>query len=528
MATGKFGCSGHVRSLRDLTIVAMERACIDCIGMTVYTTKGLATYACEAGIPAAPAQNSTMQSRYSQIVTHHATTALLYRAVDCMCIAAGLLCTRSIRQYLGDDQVAAAVAGACLCYGFMAEFTGLYRSWRGAALIRELMAAWFTLALGMAGLLIVGALTQYGSGLTRLSFLTWSCMSAASLGFGRSFTRFIQSALRAHGFNVRGYAVVGISDLGVQLARNIQDSPHMGLKLVGFYDDRPSQRTCKIPAEFGGRLGSIDDLLAKTQRGEVSVVYITFPMRAEDRIRDVLNRFSDSTASVYLVPDFFVFELLHSRWNNVLGIPVVSVFENPLYGVDGILKRAFDLIVGTMGLIVLGIPMLVIAGLVKLSSPGPIFFRQRRYGLDGREILVWKFRTMTVCEDQGEIKQATVKDARVTPIGAFLRKSSLDELPQLFNVLAGTMSLVGPRPHASGHNEQYRSQIHGYMLRHKVRPGITGLAQVNGWRGETDTLHKMEKRIEFDHRYIREWSLWLDIKILFQTIGVVLSRKNAY
>jgi len=177
---------------------------------------------------------------------------------------------------------------------------------------------------------------------------------------------------------------------------------------------------------------------------------------------------------------------------------------------------------------VAALPMLIIAIAIKLTSRGPVFFRQRRYGLDGREIRVWKFRTMTVCEDGDEVRQATQGDARVTRLGAFLRRTSLDELPQLFNVLGGSMSLVGPRPHAAAHNEQYRKMIQGYMLRHKVKPGMTGLAQVRGWRGETDTLEKMQRRIECDHQYIRDWSLWLDIQILLQTLWIVLSGKNAY
>ncbi len=188
---------------------------------------------------------------------------------------------------------------------------------------------------------------------------------------------------------------------------------------------------------------------------------------------------------------------------------------------------ALDVALASVILIAVAIPMLVIGALVKFTSPGPIFFRQRRYGLDGQEIRVWKFRTMVVCEQDHEFKQATVNDPRVTRIGSILRRTSLDELPQLFNVLEGSMSLVGPRPHATVQNEEYRNLIQGYMLRHKVKPGITGLAQVNGWRGETDTLEKMERRVECDHRYIREWSVWMDVKILFRTIFVVLSRRNA-
>ena len=252
------------------------------------------------------------------------------------------------------------------------------------------------------------------------------------------------------------------------------------------------------------------------------------PLRAEERTHKVIEQLSDSTASVYIVPDFFVFQLLHSRWNDILGVPVVSIFENPLNGIHGVLKRAVDLLGAICGLAVFGIPMLVIALLVKFSSPGPVFFRQRRYGLDGREIKVWKFRSMRVQEDGEKVVQATKGDPRVTKIGSFLRKSSLDELPQLINVLTGSMSLVGPRPHASAHNEEYRKQILGYMLRHKVKPGITGLAQVSGWRGETDTLDKMEGRIECDHRYIRDWSLVMDIKILLKTIFVAFKNENAY
>jgi putative colanic acid biosynthesis UDP-glucose lipid carrier transferase len=209
-------------------------------------------------------------------------------------------------------------------------------------------------------------------------------------------------------------------------------------------------------------------------------------------------------------------------------LPAVSVFENPLYGVDGLAKRIFDFVVASCLLMVLAVPLLLVAIAIKLTSRGPVFFRQRRYGLDGREIQVWKFRSMTVCEDGGVVTQAKKEDSRVTRLGAVLRKASIDELPQLFNVIGGSMSLVGPRPHAAAHNEQYRKMIEGYMLRHKVKPGITGLAQVRGWRGETDTLEKMQRRVECDHEYIREWSLWLDVTILFKTAFVVLKRQNAY
>lgn len=302
----------------------------------------------------------------------------------------------------------------------------------------------------------------------------------------------------------------------------------MGLRLVGFFDDRPRERTAELPREVGRQVGGVDELVERARRGDVDIVYITFPMRAEERIRSVLARLADTTASVYIVPDFFVFELLHARWTNINGLPAVSVFENPLLGVSGLTKRAADVVFGSLILAAAAVPMLLVGTAIKLTSKGPVFFRQRRYGLDGREILVWKFRTMTCFDDCGSVQQATRNDKRVTAIGRLLRKTSLDEIPQLFNVIGGSMSLVGPRPHATAHNEQYRSLIDGYMLRHKVKPGITGLAQVNGYRGETETLDKMERRVACDHQYIREWSLWMDAKILVRTLGVVLRQRNAY
>ncbi|HEX5103948.1 MAG TPA: undecaprenyl-phosphate glucose phosphotransferase, partial [Pirellulaceae bacterium] len=358
--------------------------------------------------------------------------------------------------------------------------------------------------------------------------VVWLLGTALMMVFGGGLLRSLQRSYWIRGLNTKPCAIVGVTELGIQLARNIVDTPELGLKLAGYYDDRPPGRSPQLPPGLKQRIGNIDDLVADARAGFIERIYITFPMRAEDRIRGVLTKLADTTASVYLVPDFFVFQMLHSRWTDIGGLPVVSVFENPLYGVDGLAKRAFDFVVGSLLLTALAIPMAIVALLIKLTSRGPVFFRPRRYGLDGQEILVWKFRSMTVCEDGHSVAQVTKSDSRVTRIGAFIRKTSIDELPQLFNVVSGSMSLVGPRPHAAAHNEQYRKLIEGYMLRHKVKPGITGLAQVRGWRGETDTLEKMQKRVECDHEYIREWSLWQDIKILFRTIFVVLKRENAY
>jgi putative colanic acid biosynthesis UDP-glucose lipid carrier transferase len=218
---------------------------------------------------------------------------------------------------------------------------------------------------------------------------------------------------------------------------------------------------------------------------------------------------------------------MQARFGQIRGMPLVAVRESPFRGMAGALKRGFDILLASVALL-LATPLLVaIAISVKRSSPGPVFFKQRRYGLDGREFLVYKFRTMTVCEDD-PLMQATRFDLRVTRVGTFLRRTSLDELPQLLNVIEGSMSLVGPRPHAVAHNEHYRKLVSGYMLRHKVRPGITGLAQVNGLRGETVDIERMRQRVAFDLEYLKHWSLGLDVRILLKTVRLVLHDKSAY
>jgi len=242
----------------------------------------------------------------------------------------------------------------------------------------------------------------------------------------------------------------------------------------------------------------------------------------------LLDELQDTTASVYFLPDIYVFDLMQARFDNVGGMPVIAICETPFTGFNSMVKRASDIVLGLLIQIMLLPIMLVIAITVKVSSPGPVIFRQRRYGLYGEEIIVYKFRSMTVAEDGANVVQAKKGDQRITKVGAFLRRSSLDELPQFINVLQGRMSIVGPRPHAVAHNEQYRKLIKGYMLRHKVKPGITGWAQVNGLRGETETLDKMEARIRYDLDYVRKWSLLLDLWIIVRTVRVVLKKENAH
>ena len=251
-------------------------------------------------------------------------------------------------------------------------------------------------------------------------------------------------------------------------------------------------------------------------------------MTCDTRLVHMLDELRDTTASVYFVPSTLPFDMIQARVDHIGSVPVIAVCETPFYGINGVLKRAMDIALATAVLVACWPLMAAIALGVKLSSPGPILFRQRRYGLDGKEIVVLKFRTMKVCEDGERIEQARRDDPRVTRFGVFLRSTSLDELPQFINVLAGSMSIVGPRPHAVAHNEQYRGLINGYMVRHKVRPGITGWAQVNGFRGETSSVEKMRQRIEYDLDYLNHWSVSLDLWIMLRTVLVVVKDKRAY
>lgn len=459
---------------------------------------------------------------------HNTWNRLIVKSFDAAAIVFGLYFL--IRWFPEVNSKSTIVIGlvAIGVFNFAAEIIGLYRNWRGIPFEKEASSALIAWSITLCVLGLLGQLSIYSTELSGSCLVTWFAVTPVfSLGF-RVARRWYFAWSQSRGVNTRSFAIVGINDLGIHLARNVNSTPELGLKFLGYYDDRPSERVAELPADISNNLGKIDALIDAAKRGEVQVIFITLPMRAEERIRGVIRELTDTTASVYIVPDLFVFQMLNSRWTDIQGLPVVSVFENPLFGVDGVIKRSLDIALAMIGLLIAGIPMLLIALAVKLTSSGPIIFRQKRYGLDGKEIMVWKFRSMKVQENGPEVKQATKNDSRLTPIGGFLRKSSLDELPQIFNVLFGQMSLVGPRPHASAHNEHYRGQIDGYMLRHKVKPGITGLAQVNGCRGETETLDKMEKRIFFDHQYIREWSIWLDLKIILQTFKVVLSKENAY
>jgi putative colanic acid biosynthesis UDP-glucose lipid carrier transferase len=379
----------------------------------------------------------------------------------------------------------------------------------------------------LAGLLGIAYVTksplQY---YPRRVFLTWAVTTpmvliVATLAMQEFMRRFLMNA-----FESRAAIIAGYNSSSLELARRLKKNPGMRLEVAGFFDDRSTDR---LGMEADAQLiGPLADLGAYVKQHRTDVIFIALPIRHVKRVMNLLDDLRDTTASIYYVPDIFVFDLIQARSGEIQGIPVVAMCETPFYGYRGVAKRLTDIVLSVMILLLL-LPLLaLVAVMVKVSSPGPVIFKQRRYGLDGREIAVYKFRTMVVTEDGAQIRQASKTDNRITRIGGVLRRSSLDELPQLINVLQGRMSLVGPRPHAVAHNEEYRKLIKGYMVRHKVLPGITGLAQVNGCRGETAQLEEMEARVNFDLDYLRRWTPMLDIKIILMTVIKIFRDDKAY
>jgi putative colanic acid biosysnthesis UDP-glucose lipid carrier transferase len=382
---------------------------------------------------------------------------------------------------------------------------------------------WLTL-LGV--LLAIGYLTKLSEEFSRRVILTWALVTPLVLALVVLLLNVAMRRLVLAPRNVRRAVIAGYNEVSVALAGRLQANPAVCISVDGFFDDRSAERLGVN--ESSELLGGLADLPRYVRARGVEVIFVSLPMRHVQRVLDLLDELRDSTASIYYVPDVFVFDLIQSRTGELLGMPVVAMCETPFFGYRGVIKRLMDFSIASLAVLVLAPLLLAIALLVKLTSPGPVIFKQRRYGLDGKQIQVYKFRTMTVTEDGEQIRQATAGDERITGVGRVLRRLSLDELPQLFNVLGGTMSLVGPRPHAVAHNEEYRKLIKGYMIRHKVLPGMTGLAQVSGCRGETRTLQEMQARIEYDLDYLRHWSPALDLQIIARTAWLLFRDKKAY
>jgi putative colanic acid biosysnthesis UDP-glucose lipid carrier transferase len=431
--------------------------------------------------------------------------------------------------YVGTwtDQDTVVTGVSVLCFLLTAEVNGVYRGWRGAPLRQELRVALWTWLLTIPWILGFMFAAKISEDVSRAATGIWFVGGAAALMVARSLKNTVLGWLRIKGRNTRMAGIIGATPAAVRLFKELQDPVH-GIVVHGIYDSRSEARVAEHLGD-NPLVGSIDDALEAARAGRFDLVYIALPFKAEARIAQTVAALADTTATVQLVTDFSGFDLLRARWVSVGSVPTVALFDSPFSGASGMIKRLEDLVLGTLFLILASPVMFGVAMAIKVTCGGPIFFAQTRYGLNGKPIRVLKFCSMRGKGDDGpNVKQATKDDDRITPIGRFLRSSSLDELPQLINVILGDMSLVGPRPHAVAHNELFRSLIHGYMLRHKVKPGITGWAQVNGLRGETETIEKMRARVEYDLEYIENWDLRWDLEIIVRTVFRVWRDKNAY
>lgn len=424
--------------------------------------------------------------------------------------------------YLGSGLVFAQgylqlIAVALLLSVIVFNKFGFYAAWRNSSLAKELRTVstgWATVTVTLA---LFFFLTKSGAEFSRVWSMLWFVLGLLGLLLVRLVLRQFLRWLRRKGYNQRRVLIVGKDPLMADLASRLRQSPWMGLCVVD-----------RLAVAGAGDIDRID-LNAQIVAYGIDQVWITLPLKDESLVQSVIAALSLSPVEIRYVPDLFGFRLFSHSVSEVAGLPVINLSSTPMEGFNRIVKAIEDRVLSGVILLLIS-PLLVLLALgVKLSSSGPVFYKQQRNGWGGKPIHVLKFRSMVVHQETaGMVTQASKQDARITPFGAFLRRTSLDELPQFWNVLMGEMSIVGPRPHAVAHNDQYKVLVDDYMLRHRVKPGITGWAQINGYRGETDTLDKMQKRVEYDLYYIEHWSLWLDLKIIVLTVFKGFVNKNAY
>ena len=463
------------------------------------------------------------------IERHAPQLEYLMRAMDVFI----LLCTGKLAALLRFSQpletlapVHAVVLYFCLALSLVVlpQFD-VYASWRGRSLL--LMAgnvALATLAILGAGVLFAFLVRQIDD-LSRLWVISWYLLSLAALAASRALLYTGLSGLRERGFNHKRVIIVGYGTTGRELHQRAQQQYWAGYSVRAIHDC-----TLALPPNEGIELlGQQHQLPAAIERHQAHEVWITLPLSQSDRLQQIQILLRNSLADVRWVPDTAAMSILSHRTVEFLGMPTVELNRPAGSGLQGLAKEIFDRAFALCVLLALSPLLLALAVLIKRSSPGPVLFRQPRLGLNGRRFHVYKFRSMKLHREHGDtVTQATRDDPRITPIGRFMRRTSLDELPQFLNVLRGEMSVVGPRPHALPHNDLYKDKLVMYMQRHRVKPGITGWAQIHGYRGETDTEEKMARRVSYDLHYIRHWSFWMDLKIILWTVFKGWTDSNAY
>jgi len=455
--------------------------------------------------------------------------SIVSRLIDVVCVLLGALVAYFIKfqDLVLPPQYQIAILLGILLTLIVFSSSGIYTSWRGKRWLHQARIVTMTWVAVVITLIILAFLTKTSAEISRQWMAMWTVFAwMFLLGFRLAFYRFIHY-MRGRGWNHKRILIVGTGELASSVHRNILEASWTGLDVVAFVDDAQEFKGEKIAGtKVIHGIKQLSDIVA---RANINEVWLALPLRDEDRMRKILDVLKHSTVNIRFVPGIFGFRLFNHAITEVAGLPVIDLNSSPIVGVNGFIKMLEDKVLALAILLIVSPVLLLIAIGIKVTSKGPVVFKQVRQGWDGKPMKIYKFRTMYVhCEEDGCVTQASRDDARITPFGSFLRRTSLDELPQFFNVLQGRMSIVGPRPHVIEHSDQFKEHIEAYMLRHKVKPGITGWAQIHGWRGRTDTLEKMKRRVEYDLYYIENWSLWLDLKIIFFSLFSGFVHKNAY
>jgi len=486
----------------------------------------------------------TITGRQGLLRQYAPAIAVVQRGLD-VALVLGVFYVLSLAKLGGTFPVHYEVLGMVIALLMLViyQWMGVYRSLRSSSLINEAISLVKPWALLLVSLAVLGVISKTNTLYSREVLLTWAIAAYLAQVLARAVVRYGLRQLRTVGHNTRRALLVGNGAITQQFADRLMNNPWLGIKPCGFVTseewDRRKMYTfeyqkghqIKDRREVEGRLtllGGTGNLLQIIRANNIDLVYITLPAYYAHHIETLVRRTLNMNIDVHWVPDMTAFHLINHNVREVDGQPVLCLSDSPLDGLRWLPKWLEDKCLAVALLVLLALPMLAVALGIKFSSPGPVLFSQRRHGLDGKIFSMWKFRSMKCHHEQGVVTQAHKNDQRITPFGAFLRRTSLDELPQLFNVLLGQMSIVGPRPHAVEHNELFKELIEPYMLRHRIKPGITGWAQVNGLRGQTDTTEKMERRVQYDLYYINNWSISFDVKILIKTVWCVVRGVNAY
>ena len=400
----------------------------------------------------------------------------------------------------------------------------VYRAWRGASILEELKLVtlgWLAVAFALAALALM---TKTGADFSRMWAGVWLLSGWAAMVAYRILSRLLLRWMRSKGYNQRQIVIVGAGDLATQVARRVNSANWAGLAVVGFFSEKNAGGSNQAPHD-PQILGYLSDLPKFLENNPIDQVWIAMPLKDEDTVKAVLHELRHSTADIRFIPDIFGFQLLNHSISDVAGLPVINLSVTPMDGVNRLLKAVEDQVLAFVILVFASPLMLLIALAIKLSSKGPVFYRQERVSWNGEPFTMLKFRSMPVDSEEGTGPIWAKKgEQRATWLGSLLRKTSLDELPQFINVLKGDMSIVGPRPERTVFVDQFKDEVPDYMKKHMVKAGITGWAQVNGWRGDTD----LKKRVEHDLYYIEHWSIWFDLKIIFMTLTRGFVHSNAY